>query len=91
MLPEDYLRGFCRAFGARDPDAVADLFGLSGLLEFPFLKPRLVGSAEVREGFLRAFSVASACEIELIAVKATATVAIGEGKFGAISCCSWRA
>lgn len=79
MSPEQALRAFCAALVARDPEALAAPFGPNGLLEFPFLKPRLVGAAEVREGFRRAFEVASDSEIELIALKKSERVAIAEG------------
>ena len=83
MSPDEALREFCALLQARDPSAIGRLFAPNGLLEFPLLKPRLVGSGETREGFRRAFGIVSSCSIELLRTKRSATVAIAEGTFRA--------
>ena len=79
MTPDDLLRAYCAAFGARDAKAVHSLFAPNGLYELPLIGQRLVGSAEVYAGLRRAFALLETAAIEITAVKSTAALAIGEG------------
>ncbi|MEX0809218.1 MAG: nuclear transport factor 2 family protein [Dongiaceae bacterium] len=77
--PEQLVRRFCEGFSARNAAALTALFGPHALFEFPFLQPRLVGQAEIRAGFDRAFEIADRIAIELRAVKENGAHAIAEG------------
>lgn len=83
MSAEGALRAYCRAFEARDIEAIVSLFGANGLYELPLLGQRLVGVAEIRLGLERVFSVAEACSIEISGVKSLPTVSIAEGRMRA--------
>jgi ketosteroid isomerase-like protein len=77
------MERYFQAFAAGDADAAAGLFGANGLYEFPFLRPRLVGSAEILAGHRRAFAVASRIAVSLRAVRAQGSIAIAEGRLAA--------
>jgi hypothetical protein len=58
MPSEELLRAYCRAFGARDAQAVAALFADGALYELPLLGQRLVGQRRSGSGW-RAPSLSS--------------------------------
>jgi ketosteroid isomerase-like protein len=83
MPSEELLRAYCRAFGARDAQAVAALFADGALYELPLLGQRLVGPAEIRVGLEGAFALIERCAIELAGVTSSPRVAIAEGRLSA--------
>lgn len=83
MTAAPLLERYFQHFAAGDAAAAADLFAANGLYEFPFLRPRLVGRAEIRVGHARAFAVAGPVAIALRAVKSDKAVAIAEGRMTA--------
>ena len=83
MTADRLLERYFGLFRARDAAGIAALFAPRGLYEFPFLRPRLVGAAEIRAGHAQAFEVAEPRAVELRAVRAAAAVAIAEGRLRA--------
>lgn len=71
------------AFAAGDAAAAADLFTATGLYEFPLLRPRLVGRAEIFAGHRQAFSVANRLSVSLRAVETKGSTTIVEGRMTA--------
>jgi len=83
MTAQQLLERYFGLFEARDVPALAALFAPRALYEFPFLRPRLVGPAEIRAGHEQAFSVARPTGVALRAVKSDGLVAIAEGRLQA--------
>ncbi len=77
------IERYFRAFAAGDPAAASDLFTTTGLYEFPLLRPRLVGRAEILVGHRQAFSVASRISVSLRAVQSKGSTSIVEGRLKA--------
>jgi ketosteroid isomerase-like protein len=73
------LERYFRAFGEADAAATSKLFAPTGLYEFPLLRPRLVGRAEILAGHRQAFSVASRIAVSLRAVHPKGMTTIAEG------------
>jgi ketosteroid isomerase-like protein len=71
------------AFAAGDAAAATALFTTAGLYEFPLLRPRLVGRAEILAGHRQAFSVASRIQVSLRAIRSKGSTAIVEGRLTA--------
>lgn len=83
MTAERLVQRYFDAFVAGNAEAATALFAATALYEFPFLRPRLVGSAEILAGHRRAFAVASRISVELRAIGAAGSTAIAEGRLGA--------
>jgi uncharacterized protein (TIGR02246 family) len=79
MSIEELLHAYCAAFSARDARGVAALFAGNGLYELPLLGQRLVGRDEIRAGLAQAFALVDTCAIEIVEIKVSARMAIGEG------------
>ena len=79
MTPTEALDAYCRAFAARDADAIVALFDSHALYEMPLLRTRMVGLAEIRAGLARAFEVVTSCQFQMSRVLAMGATAIGEG------------
>jgi ketosteroid isomerase-like protein len=77
------IERYFSAFAAGDAAAATDLFSPTGLYEFPLLRPRLVGRAEILAGHRQAFSVASRIAVALRAVQAKGSTTIVEGRLQA--------
>ena len=71
------------AFAAGDAAAATALFTPAALYEFPLLRPRLVGRAEILAGHRQAFSVASRIAVSLRAVQSKGSTTIVEGRLTA--------
>jgi ketosteroid isomerase-like protein len=71
------------AFADGSAAAASDLFTPTGLYEFPLLRPRLVGRAEILAGHRQAFSVATRISVSLRAVQTKGSTAIVEGRLKA--------
>jgi len=71
------------AFADGNEAAASDLFAPTGLYEFPLLRPRLVGRAEIRAGHRQAFTVASRIAVSLRAVQTKGSTTIVEGRLKA--------
>ncbi len=71
------------AFAAGDAAAATALFAPTGLYEFPLLRPRLVGRAEILAGHRQAFAVASRIQVSLRAVRSNGSTTIVEGRLKA--------
>ncbi len=83
-MPSDLsLHDFCRAFESKDFGKIAALFDPKGLCELPLLGQRLVGHGEIREGFMRAFSVIDSCSITCRTCKPGPNATIAEGRLEA--------
>ncbi len=83
-MPSDpALHDFCRAFESKDFEKIAALFDPKGLCELPLLGQRLVGRGEIREGFMRAFSVIDSCSITCPTCKPGPDATIAEGRLEA--------
>jgi len=83
MTGEAALRTYCQVLASRDTETAVSLFGPNGLFEFPLLGQRLVGSAEIRAGLERIFSVTESCRIELAVVESTFGATLAEGRLHA--------
>lgn len=79
MTAAQALRAYCDAFAARDGARVAALFAPGALYEFPLVRPRMVGDAEIRAGLARAFAVMTGCAIALARVHESGSTALAEG------------
>ena len=83
-MPSDpSLHAFCLAFESKDVGKLAALFDPKGLCELPLLGQRLVGQGEIREGFMRAFSVIDSCSITCRTCKPGPNATIAEGRLEA--------
>jgi hypothetical protein len=83
MPPDPSLDDFCLAFESKDFEKIAALFDPRGLCELPLLGQRLVGEGEIREGFMRAFSVIDSCSITYRSCKPGPGATIAEGRLEA--------
>lgn len=83
MPPATLIERYFAAFSARNTADATALFERHGLFEFPFLRPRLVGTAEIRAGHDRAFAVVDRIAVTLRAVRSQGTTAIAEGRLQA--------
>ena len=71
------------AFADGNEVAATDLFAAAGLYEFPLLRPRLVGRAEILAGHRQAFAIASRIAVSLRTVQAKGSTTIVEGRLKA--------
>jgi ketosteroid isomerase-like protein len=83
MTAEGAFQAFCRAFEARNAEAVLSLFDENGFYEMPLLGQRLVGAGEIDAGFQRIFSLVERCAIEPRIIKSLSTTTIAEGRLSA--------
>ncbi len=79
MPARSLIERYFGAFAAGDAAAATALFASTGLYEFPLLRPRLVGRAEILAGHRQAFSVASRIAVSLRVVQSNGATAIVEG------------
>jgi ketosteroid isomerase-like protein len=79
MTPSEAIQAYCRAFAARDADAVAALFDERALHEMPLLRTRMVGRAEIRAGLGSAFEIVTSCAFQMSRAMASGGMAIAEG------------
>jgi ketosteroid isomerase-like protein len=77
------IERYFRAFAAGDAEAASAFFAPAGLYEFPLLRPRLVGRAEILAGHRQALSVASRLSVSLRAVQSQGATTIVEGRLTA--------
>jgi hypothetical protein len=83
-MPSDHsLHDFCLAFESKDFEKIAALFDPKGLCEFPLFGQRLMGHGEIREGFMRAFSVIDSSSITFQTCKSGPNATIAEGRLEA--------
>jgi ketosteroid isomerase-like protein len=80
---EDAFHAYCRAFEAKNAEAILALFDKKGLYELPLLGQRLMGEGEIRAGLARIFSIAESCSIEVSRVKSLPPMTIAEGRLRA--------
>ena len=84
MTPPDHpLHDFCLAFESKNLEKIAALFDPGGLCEFPLFGQRLMGHGEIREGFMRAFSVIDSSSITFQTCKSGPNATIAEGRLEA--------
>lgn len=83
MASGTLIERYFSAFAEGNAASASDLFAATGLYEFPLLRPRLVGRAEILAGHRQVFSVASRLSVSLRAVQTKGATTIVEGRLKA--------